>query len=66
MISKCANPECSRPLLRLQGGRFFAFPTAKHHMEHFWLCRHCSPHFTLKQHSKEGNVELVPRKKRIA
>ena len=61
MISKCANPSCSKLLMRLDGGRFFGFPTREKKMiEHFWLCLSCSKDFTLKL--SEGRVELVNRK----
>lgn len=59
MIHKCANPECSKMLMRLNGGRFFGFPTAKQGIEHFWLCASCSKRFTLVM--KQGKVELAPR-----
>jgi hypothetical protein len=60
VISKCANPSCSKVLMRLDGGRFFGFPVRdKGTIEHFWLCAACSKHFTLKL--IEGKVELVAR-----
>jgi hypothetical protein len=59
MISKCANPRCSRLLMRMDGGRFFGFPTSARRIEHFWLCMDCSKHFTLKL--KSGTVELATR-----
>jgi hypothetical protein len=65
MISKCANPRCSKLLMRLDGGRFFGFPTRKNAIEHFWLCLSCSKDFTLRM--SEGRVQLVHRKhKKIA
>ncbi len=64
MISKCANPNCSKLLMRMDGGRFFGFPTVKKKIEHFWLCNTCSKQFTLRQ--KEGQVELQRRDRRIA
>ena len=64
MISKCANPSCSRLLMRMDGGRFFGFPTSAKRIEHFWLCLHCSKHFTLRL--KAGTVELVNRDQRKA
>jgi len=59
MISKCANPDCSRLLMKMDGGRFFGFPTSSKRIEHFWLCSHCSKNFTLKL--KAGAVELSRR-----
>lgn len=60
MISKCANPRCSKMLMRLDGGRFFGFPVRdKSSIEHFWLCAGCSKSFTLTLN--EGKVELITR-----
>ena len=64
MISRCANPNCSKTLMRLDGGRFFGFPTPQKGIEHFWLCVSCSKLYTLKQNN--GEVELVPREKKTA
>lgn len=66
MISKCANPSCSKLLMRLDGGRFFGFHTRdRGNVEHFWLCVGCSKTFTLKQ--SDGRVEVVKREhKKIA
>jgi hypothetical protein len=48
MISKCANPNCSKPLMRVDGGRFYGFPTSNKAIEHFWLCGLCSKNFVLR------------------
>jgi len=64
MISKCANPNCSKVLMRMDGGRFFAFPKEKKGVENFWLCVSCSREYTLKQN--HGQVELVPRQRKTA
>ena len=64
MISKCANPDCSKLLMRLDGGRFFGFPKADKTVEHFWLCGNCAKHFILRQ--IEGRVELLERERKIA
>lgn len=66
MISKCANPKCSKMLMRLDGGRFFGFPVRdKASIEHFWLCAGCSKSFTLTL--TQGKVELTERQhKKIA
>jgi hypothetical protein len=50
--------------MRLDGGRFFGFPTSRMAIEHFWLCAVCSKSYTLKQ--IEGKVELVPRQRKTA
>jgi hypothetical protein len=69
MISKCANPGCSKTLMRLDGGRFFGFHTTsaetrKKSLENFWLCSNCAKSFTLQQ--IEGRVELVSRVRKSA
>jgi hypothetical protein len=69
MISKCANPQCAKTLMRLDGGRFFGFHTEQQHTKHkaienFWLCASCAKRFTLRQ--VEGKVELLPRERKIA
>jgi hypothetical protein len=70
MISKCANPQCAKTLMRLDGGRFFGFPArhprAKQHktIENFWLCANCAKRFTLRQ--VEGEVELRLRDRKSA
>jgi hypothetical protein len=67
MISKCANPQCAKTLMRLDGGRFFGFhtnaPQANHkQIENFWLCANCAKSFTL--HMVEGEVKLRVREHR--
>jgi transposase-like protein len=65
MISKCANPRCSRQLLRLEGGRFYGFAAQDNKkIEHFWLCARCSRQFTLRQ--IEGRLELLPKDRKSA
>jgi hypothetical protein len=65
MISKCANPRCSRQLLRMEGGRFYGFAAQDNKkIEHFWLCARCSRQFTLRQ--IEGRLELLPKDRKSA
>jgi len=64
MISKCANPSCGKTLMRMDGGRFFGFPTSAKSIEHFWLCSSCSKSYTLRL--AEGRVELQSRKRKAA
>ena len=64
MISKCANPNCSKTLMRLDGGRFYGFPTGKKTIEHFWLCLECSKAYILRL--SEGRVKLESRDQRAA
>ena len=64
MISKCANPKCSKPLMRVDGGRFYGFPTPNKTVEHFWLCGTCSKSFILRL--VEGRVILQTRDHKAA
>jgi hypothetical protein len=65
MISKCANPRCSRQLLRMEGGRFYGFAAQDNKkIENFWLCARCARQFTLRQ--IEGRLELLPKDRKSA
>lgn len=69
MISKCANPQCSKTLMRMDGGRFFGFYTESasrksNSLENFWLCSSCARSYTLRQ--IKGRVELQPRDRKTA
>jgi hypothetical protein len=64
MISKCANPNCPKTLMRLDGGRFYGFPTGKNTIEHFWLCNTCCKSFVLRL--IEGRVKLLSRDQKAA
>jgi hypothetical protein len=53
--------------MRLDGGRFFGFPTKGAHakqktIENFWLCANCAKSFSL--HMVEGEVKLRLREHR--
>lgn len=76
MLSKCANPSCSTPLLYLREGKIFMMehPPAPEpvdtprqgnkasvtRVEHFWLCGPCSAEMTLVYDSKAG-VLVLPK-----
>jgi hypothetical protein len=69
MISKCANPQCAKMLMRLDGGRFFGFhtktpDTKDSTLENFWLCSNCARSLTLRQ--VEGRVEVLPKNRKSA
>jgi len=69
MISKCANPQCAKTLMRMDGGRFFGFHTKTQGtksaaLENFWLCSNCARSYTLRQ--VEGRVELLSRERKSA
>ncbi len=74
MLSKCANPACSTPLVYLREGKIFmvesselpraasapALPKKPHRVEHFWLCGNCSADMTLA-YDREAGVRIVPK-----
>jgi len=69
MISKSANPQCAKTLMRMDGGRFFGFHTNTQNkksaaLENFWLCSKCARSYTLRQ--VEGRVELLSRERKSA
>jgi hypothetical protein len=72
MLSKCANPSCSTPLVYLREGKIFmvesphkarpvlvgpANPKPQNRVEHFWLCGPCSSNMTLT--CDHGVVKVV-------
>ena len=77
MLSKCANPDCSTPLIYLRegkvfkvevtegaesaGGPFLVGKKSPSKVEHFWLCGPCSQSFTLLYDRGLG-LRTVPRK----
>lgn len=77
MLSKCANPSCSTPLVYLREGKVFMVenatqsesapetqgkkPRSVRHVEHFWLCGPCSANLTLASDGQNG-VQVVPKK----
>jgi hypothetical protein len=76
MLSKCANPSCSTPLIYLREGKIFMMEhtpgpeTARTpgqstqpstpRTEHFWLCGPCSAELTLA-YNKQGGVLVLPK-----
>lgn len=81
MLSKCANPSCSTPLLYLREGKIFKTEHAAApepvsppvqsrklppaRVEHFWLCGPCSTAMTLVYDSQSG-VLVLPKSDRKA
>jgi len=76
MLSKCANPSCSTPLVYLREGKIFmiespqqarpalvtpASPKPQNRVEHFWLCGPCSSSLTLTCDC-HGAVKVVLKK----
>ena len=80
MLSKCANPSCSTPLVYLREGKIFRMenpppaqklvetpvikPKSVNRVEHFWLCGPCSAQLTLA-YDRQNGVQVVPKKFRI-
>jgi hypothetical protein len=75
MLTKCANPSCSTPLVYLREGKIFmmeaASPAVRSNLEavgaksasrveHFWLCGPCSSQLTLAWDSERG-IQVVPK-----
>jgi len=75
MLSKCANPSCSTPLIYLREGKIFMMDHSPQHqtqpsgpaeikpgsrVEHFWLCGPCSAELTITYEPGTG-VAVVPR-----
>ena len=70
MLSRCANPQCSKPYLRLGQGRLFLVETDSardnsaqrpfamrlrpNRVERYWLCDQCAPVWTLVQDRNQG------------
>lgn len=77
MLTKCANPSCSTPLIYLREGKIFKMDSSAkaannpagpalvkpgERIEHFWLCGPCSKRLTLVYHPERGpQVEPKPR-----
>ena len=77
MLSKCANPSCSTPLVYLREGKIFMMetplqtqraaetqaikPKSVNRVEHFWLCGPCSVELTLAYDRQRG-VQVVPKR----
>ena len=80
MLSKCANPSCSTPLVYLREGKIFRMenppqtqkpvdtpvikPKSVNRVEHFWLCGPCSSQLTLA-YDRENGVQVIPKKFRV-
>lgn len=80
MLSKCANPSCSTPLVYLREGKIFRMenpaqtekaaetpvikPKSINRIEHFWLCGPCSAALTLAYDRQQG-VQVVPKRFRV-
>lgn len=80
MLSKCANPSCSTPLVYLREGKVFRMenppqtqsmeetqgikPRSVNRVEHYWLCGSCSADLTLAYDRQRG-VQVVPKKFRV-
>jgi hypothetical protein len=76
MLSKCANPSCSTPLVYLREGKIFMMEHApgpqsvrqtdkgkqasSGRVEHFWLCGPCSAEMTLV-YDRNSGVRVLPK-----
>jgi hypothetical protein len=77
MLSKCANPSCSTPLIYLREGKIFMMEHGLHphvrsegpvlvkpgnRVEHFWLCGPCSVGMTIA-YDRDRGATVVPKPK---
>jgi hypothetical protein len=77
MLSKCANPACSTPLIYLREGKIFMMDQNSHaqvrpqgpllvkggnRVEHFWLCGPCSAQLTIAYDHEQG-VKVIPKRR---
>jgi hypothetical protein len=75
MLSKCANPSCSTPLIYLREGKIFMMEQghqpevrpqgpvlvkSSNRIEHFWLCGPCASEMTLI-YDRENGVKVMPK-----
>lgn len=75
MLSKCANPTCSTPLVYLREGKIFMMEQSLkldvrpdgpvlmkpgNRVEHFWLCGPCSAEMTII-YDRQMGVVVVPK-----
>lgn len=81
MLSRCANPTCCKPFLRLREGKLFLVETDKQAkpgppflrarrrqhraVEHYWLCDHCATEWTLVCDRQQG-IALAPLPRPVA
>lgn len=81
MLSKCANPSCSTPLVYLREGKIFMMDhppgpqpvrqtevgkqVAPGRVEHFWLCGPCSAEMTLV-YDRNSGVLVLPKAHKAA
>jgi hypothetical protein len=73
MLSKCANPACSRPFRYMRDGKLFEVDSAyesqtsataekkpARRVEFFWLCGECASNLTVIRDDEKG-VITVPQ-----
>ena len=70
MLSKCANPACSKPFRYLRDGKVFEIDSTKEsqlasgdtkpvrRVEFFWLCGECSAELTLVNDQEKGVITV--------
>jgi hypothetical protein len=81
MLSKCANPACSTPLLYLREGKIFMMEhgtqpqvqsegpvlvRSGNRVEHFWLCGPCSREMTITYDDHHGIIVVAKAQARRA
>jgi hypothetical protein len=71
MLSKCANPACSRPFRYLRDGKLFEIETnpsrgdstvgerkSSRRVEFFWLCGQCCTELTVVYDKTQGVITV--------
>ena len=69
MLSKCANPACSRPFRYLREGKLFEIDSTQmeepvsgkkpvRRVEFFWLCGDCSAELTVINDQEKGVITV--------
>jgi len=70
MVSKCANPDCGKPLHYLRDGKIFLLQMrasdekSTKRVEHFWLCGDCTANFDVRQVGAGVEVVRLARSRR--
>ena len=81
MLSRCANPSCCKPFLKLREGKLFLVETdrisktagppfvrakqTQRLVEHYWLCDECAAMWTLI-FDRERGIALAPLRRPAA
>ncbi|MGZ4790145.1 MAG: hypothetical protein ACXVZX_16625, partial [Terriglobales bacterium] len=78
MLSKCANPACSRPFRYLRDGKIFEIDSTHNNgveagekktarrVEFYWLCGDCSAELTIIDDHEKGVITVpIPQARKF-